>query len=250
MRLHNGARPVLTKVYARECYSRRRPFIGLNKHAERLFVDTRPGEFETARKARCLDLFLCSSHFQICCHILYCTLVAASGFHKWREDSRVDKVMEAFAKVLKNPAYKHAVVYNPDATVDRDAAAAAGKEGSNDYRPPEVKPEDEETFAVSVPSQAIGLRLAEELYGAFCELFPEEEHAVEQHETRRANRSERRRVAKEAKHRHMLRIIAQRKDLLRKVPRGSIDKFIELDRQGQFEDSPVEGDAEEEGARQ
>jgi len=45
LRLHNGARPVLTKIYTRECYAMRRPFIGLTKHGDRLFVDTRPGEF-------------------------------------------------------------------------------------------------------------------------------------------------------------------------------------------------------------
>jgi len=36
----------------------------------------------------------------------------------------------------------------------------------------------------------------------------------------------------------MLRIIAERKELLRKVPRGSIDRFMEMDKEGAFEDSP------------
>lgn len=85
--------------------------------------------------------------------------------------------MDAFAKVLGMPAYRNAVVYNPDAPVDREAAAAQGKEGSNDYRPPIVQPSQEEAYAVSVPSQGLGLQLAKELYASFCALYPEESHS-------------------------------------------------------------------------
>lgn len=82
---------------------------------------------------------------------------------------------------MKKPAYRHVVLYDPEARIDRDAAAASGKEGSNDYRPPTVSASDEESYAASIPSQGLALKLVEDLHATFCSLFPEERHAAEHH---------------------------------------------------------------------
>ena len=161
---------------------------------------------------------------------------AVGGIAREQREKDIQRVIDRFAEVLERPPYAGNVQLVPlDYENDVIKARREGMEGTNFGKAPEGEPE--ESFICQVPKKSVGLRLAHDLYRSFLAEFdlPMPEELME----RRNDRFWQRRAEWDTRMIGLLRDIVNDDKLIRQLPRGSLDGFLDAEAAGTTEATPA-----------